>query len=66
MTTRRPDATGLGWDAVSLAIGPLPASYVPERRDYASFADFADPDGNTWILQETGYDGPASARGLPG
>jgi hypothetical protein len=22
------------------------------RRDYASFADFADPDGNTWILQE--------------
>jgi hypothetical protein len=24
----------------------------PERRDYESFADFADPDGNTWILQE--------------
>jgi catechol 2,3-dioxygenase-like lactoylglutathione lyase family enzyme len=24
----------------------------PERRDYASFADFADPDGNTWVLQE--------------
>jgi hypothetical protein len=24
----------------------------PERRDYASFADFADPDGNTWTLQE--------------
>jgi pimeloyl-ACP methyl ester carboxylesterase/catechol 2,3-dioxygenase-like lactoylglutathione lyase family enzyme len=24
----------------------------PERRDYASFADFADPDGNTWSLQE--------------
>ena len=24
----------------------------PERRDYGSFADFADPDGNTWILQE--------------
>jgi catechol 2,3-dioxygenase-like lactoylglutathione lyase family enzyme len=24
----------------------------PERHDYASFADFADPDGNTWILQE--------------
>jgi catechol 2,3-dioxygenase-like lactoylglutathione lyase family enzyme len=27
----------------------------PERRDYASFADFADPDGNTWVLQEIGY-----------
>ena len=24
----------------------------PERRDYASFADFSDPDGNTWVLQE--------------
>ena len=27
----------------------------PERRDYASFADFTDPDGNTWTLQEIGY-----------
>jgi catechol 2,3-dioxygenase-like lactoylglutathione lyase family enzyme len=27
----------------------------PERRDYASFADFSDPDGNTWIIQEIGY-----------
>ena len=24
----------------------------PEHADYASFADFADPDGNTWVLQE--------------
>ena len=24
----------------------------PERRRYGSFADFADPDGNTWVLQE--------------
>ena len=24
----------------------------PGRTDYNSFADFADPDGNTWILQE--------------
>jgi catechol 2,3-dioxygenase-like lactoylglutathione lyase family enzyme len=29
----------------------------PERRDYASFADFSDPDGNTWILQERGHGG---------
>jgi catechol 2,3-dioxygenase-like lactoylglutathione lyase family enzyme len=27
----------------------------PQRRDYASLADFADPDGNTWILQEIGF-----------
>lgn len=24
----------------------------PEHRRYNSFADFADPDGNTWVLQE--------------
>jgi catechol 2,3-dioxygenase-like lactoylglutathione lyase family enzyme len=24
----------------------------PERRTYGSFASFADPDGNTWVLQE--------------
>jgi catechol 2,3-dioxygenase-like lactoylglutathione lyase family enzyme len=24
----------------------------PERADYESFADFSDPDGNTWMLQE--------------
>ncbi|GAB2805589.1 glyoxalase [Actinoallomurus bryophytorum] len=28
----------------------------PRRRDYASFVDFADPDGNTWIVQERGFD----------
>jgi catechol 2,3-dioxygenase-like lactoylglutathione lyase family enzyme len=27
----------------------------PERNDYNSFAEFADPDGNTWLLQERGY-----------
>jgi predicted enzyme related to lactoylglutathione lyase len=24
----------------------------PERRDYGSYADFSDPDGNSWVLQE--------------
>ncbi|WP_327181584.1 VOC family protein [Streptomyces sp. NBC_01334] len=24
----------------------------PERRSYASFASFSDPDGNDWVLQE--------------
>lgn len=27
----------------------------PSHADYGSFADFADPDGNTWVLQEVGY-----------
>jgi catechol 2,3-dioxygenase-like lactoylglutathione lyase family enzyme len=27
----------------------------PDRADYASFADFRDPDGNTWALQERGH-----------
>jgi hypothetical protein len=27
----------------------------PARRDYASFAAFSDPDGNSWVLQERGY-----------
>jgi catechol 2,3-dioxygenase-like lactoylglutathione lyase family enzyme len=26
----------------------------PEHRDYGSFADFSDPDGNSWVLQEVG------------
>jgi predicted enzyme related to lactoylglutathione lyase len=34
----------------------------PERRDYASLADFADPDGNTWVIQEIGYR-PAPQQG---
>jgi catechol 2,3-dioxygenase-like lactoylglutathione lyase family enzyme len=36
------DRTALEWRP-----GPDPA-----RGTYASFADFADPDGNTWVLQE--------------
>ena len=27
----------------------------PGRGDYASFTDFPDPDGNTWIVQERGH-----------
>ena len=32
----------------------------PERRDYQSFADFHDPDGNTWVLQERGHSEPGT------
>ena len=27
----------------------------PEHVDYNTFADFADPDGNSWVLQERGH-----------
>jgi catechol 2,3-dioxygenase-like lactoylglutathione lyase family enzyme len=27
----------------------------PQRNDYESFADFKDPDGNRWVLQERGH-----------
>lgn len=30
----------------------------PGHGRYASFADFADPDGNTWVLQEVPEDAP--------
>jgi catechol 2,3-dioxygenase-like lactoylglutathione lyase family enzyme len=36
----------------------------PEHGAYASFADFADPDGNTWVLQEVRKE-PADASGAP-
>jgi catechol 2,3-dioxygenase-like lactoylglutathione lyase family enzyme len=27
----------------------------PDRDDYGSFAQLADPDGNTWLVQERGH-----------
>ena len=35
--------------------GALALGIDTQRRDYASFAEFADPDGNTWVLQERGH-----------
>ncbi len=39
-----------------LAVRGDPATHAPgldpERRSYASYATFADPDGNRWVLQE--------------
>jgi catechol 2,3-dioxygenase-like lactoylglutathione lyase family enzyme len=43
--------------------GTWAAGVHPERRDYSTFADLADPDGNTWLLQERGHD--ASTSGSP-
>jgi catechol 2,3-dioxygenase-like lactoylglutathione lyase family enzyme len=42
-------------DPVETWAGRWSAGLDPRRRDYASFADFTDPDGNTWILQERGH-----------
>ena len=45
-------------DPVETWAGGWSAGLDSQRRDYASFADFADLDGNTWILQERGYRKP--------
>ena len=42
-------------DPVEAWAGGWSAGLDPKRRDYASFADFADPDGNTWTVQERGH-----------
>ena len=40
-------------------IGAWDGGFAPgldhARADYASFANFSDPDGNSWVLQERGY-----------
>jgi hypothetical protein len=38
----------------------------PARADYNSFADFADPDGNTFVLQERGHAGRQASDGPEG
>ena len=43
---------------IDLWDGGLAAGLDPEHRDYASLADFSDPDGNRWVLQERGYRNP--------
>jgi len=42
-----------------LGDGGWAAGPHPGRVDYSSFADFSDPDGNTWILQERGHSSSA-------
>jgi catechol 2,3-dioxygenase-like lactoylglutathione lyase family enzyme len=52
----RAELVGRGLD-VSEVRHMTPSGWMPgpdpERRDYNSFADFSDPDGNTWVLQES-------------
>jgi catechol 2,3-dioxygenase-like lactoylglutathione lyase family enzyme len=42
---------GLGGGFTAGAEGRAPG-LDPERRSYASYASFSDPDGNVWLLQE--------------
>jgi catechol 2,3-dioxygenase-like lactoylglutathione lyase family enzyme len=35
--------------------GGFASGLDPTRADYASFANFSDPDGNSWVLQERNY-----------
>jgi catechol 2,3-dioxygenase-like lactoylglutathione lyase family enzyme len=35
--------------------GGFASGLDPARGNYASFANFSDLDGNTWVLQERGY-----------
>ncbi len=45
----RHKATGGGWNGTFLT------GTDPDRGDYASFADFRDPDGNAWVVQERNH-----------
>jgi len=46
---RHKDTSGDGWQGTYLP------GLDPDRTDYASFAEFRDPDGNAWVLQERGH-----------
>ncbi len=35
----------------------------PQHANYESFAEFADPDGNVWVLQEVNHTEPAARAG---
>ena len=51
----RADLTGRGVDVSDirhLGSGGWTPGPHPDRSDYGSFADFKDPDGNSWVLQE--------------
>jgi catechol 2,3-dioxygenase-like lactoylglutathione lyase family enzyme len=46
---RHKDTSSDGWHGTYLP------GLDPHRKDYASFAEFRDPDGNAWVLQERGH-----------
>jgi catechol 2,3-dioxygenase-like lactoylglutathione lyase family enzyme len=57
----RAELTGRGVDVSEvrhLESGAWVPGPHPQRANYESFADFADPDGNVWVLQEVNRDQP--------
>ncbi len=59
----RAELVGRGVDVSDIRhMGPngwAPGTH-PEHADYGSFADFKDPDGNSWVLQEARRGKPAA------
>jgi catechol 2,3-dioxygenase-like lactoylglutathione lyase family enzyme len=41
--------------------GKQTPGHEPDRADYGTFFSFADPDGNTWLIQEVPSRGGAAA-----
>jgi len=59
----RADLVGRGVDVGEvrhLESGTWMTGPDPKRSDYNSFADFSDPDGNSWVLQERGRSEPGA------
>ena len=55
ITAARAELAGRGVDITEVrhfAGGEWKPGADPQHNDYASFADFNDPDGNMWLLQE--------------
>ena len=54
----RDELAGRGVDVINLRHindGEWTDGPHPERADYNTFAEFRDPDGNLWLLQERGH-----------
>lgn len=55
ITAAREELMGRGVEVSEIrhmVSGEWTAGPDPEHHDYNSFADFSDPDGNVWVLQE--------------
>jgi hypothetical protein len=51
----RAEVTGRGVEAgplIHFVEGQPEEGPDPERRDYNTFFEFSDPDGNSWMVQE--------------
>lgn len=58
ITAARAELTGRGVEVSEvrhIGEGGWQSGPHPDRADYNSFAEFTDPDGNLWLLQEVGW-----------